>query len=152
MIRNIVWDHLHGYSYPTEVADTDVAFFDPIGVSEAREKAVEAQLGRLLPDVRWDVKNQARVHLWVPEVFGYQVEPLVSTIEGVSTWPETAGAVGVRLSVDDELEVLAPCGLGDLLGMVHRHNPRRVPKWLFRQRLAQKRITERWPLVQVIDK
>lgn len=90
------------------------------------------------------------MHLWFHEVFGYRVEPLVSTADAVSTWPETAVAVAVRLTADDELEVLAPYGLADLLGMVHRRNPRRVPVSLFRQRLAQKRITERWPLVTVI--
>ncbi len=150
-IRNVVWDRLHGYAHPTEVADVDVAFFDLADMSEAREEELEALLGRLLPGVRWDVKNQAGVHLWFHKVFGYQVEPLVSTADGISTWPETATAVAVRLTVADELEVLAPYGLADLLGMVLRRNPRRVPVALFRQRLTQKRVTDRWPLVKVID-
>jgi uncharacterized protein len=124
---------------------------DPVDTSEAREAELEGHLGRLLPGVRWDVKNQAGVHLWFHEVFGYHVEPLVSTEDGVATWPETATAVAVRLTADDDLEVLAPYGLADLLGMVLRRNPRRVPRALFRQRLAQKRITERWPLVKVVD-
>jgi uncharacterized protein len=150
-IRNVIWDHLHGAAVPTEVADLDVAFFDPVDTSEAREAELEGHLGRLLPGVRWDVKNQAGVHLWFHEVFAYHVEPLVSTEDGVATWPETATAVAVRLTAADDLEVLAPYGLADLLGMVLRRNPRRVPMALFRQRLAQKQITERWPLVKVID-
>jgi hypothetical protein len=59
--------------------------------------------------------------------------------------------VAVRLNVVGELQVLSPYGLADLLGMVLRSNPRRVPVALFRKRLTQKRVTDRWPMVKVID-
>jgi hypothetical protein len=44
----------------------------------------------------------------------------------VSTWPETATSIAVRLLANDELHVVAPCGLADLFGMVLRRNPRTV--------------------------
>ncbi|GAB6262514.1 hypothetical protein PSSHI_27580 [Photobacterium sp. R1] len=28
-VRNLVWDHLHGYSPPTPLNDVDVVYFDP---------------------------------------------------------------------------------------------------------------------------
>ena len=150
VIRNIVWDHLHGYQRPTDLADLDVAFFDPLDLSEERERRIEASLQQRLPEVPWQAINQAGVHLWFSKVFGYSVEPLASIEDAVATWPETATAVAVRLSHADRLEVLAPCGLGDLLGMVLRRNPWRISYELFLKRLKSKRIVEKWPRVRVI--
>ena len=74
----------------------------------------------------------------------------MSTADAVATWPETATAVALRLTHDDRLVVEAPCGLGDLLGMVHRRNPRRVSVEEYRRRLATKRIAERWPRATIV--
>jgi hypothetical protein len=84
-------------------------------------------------------------------VHGVDVPPLVSTTDAVATWPETATAVAVRLIGEDQIRVVAPCGLEDLFGIVWRHNPRRAPVGLFRERTRSKRITTRWPRVEIID-
>jgi uncharacterized protein len=68
----------------------------------------------------------------------------------VSTWPETATAVAVRLADDDRLEVVAPFGLADLLGLVHRRNATRVSVEEYRRRIVTKRIAERWPRATVL--
>ncbi|HEY3552557.1 MAG TPA: nucleotidyltransferase family protein, partial [Solirubrobacterales bacterium] len=95
-------------------------------------------------------RNQAAVHLWFPDKFGYDVEPFGSTAEAIASWPETATSVAVRLNEDDDLAVVAPCGLSDLLGMVHRRNPARVTVEEYERRLATKRIGELWPRVTII--
>lgn len=143
-LRNLVWDHLTGLRNPP--ADVDVAFFG--GASQAE---VEACLRGRLPAVPWQAKDQALVHTWYEDVFGYPVEPLTSLDEAIATWPETCTSVAVRLRPDRELDVMAPCGLDDLFGMVVRRNPRRVTVDRYRRRLAEKRITERWPGVTVVD-
>jgi uncharacterized protein len=104
-----------------------------------------------LPDIPWQAKNQAAIHLWYADEFGYAVEPLTSSEDAIGTWPETATSVGVRLLPDDTLLIAAPHGLDDLLNMVLRRNPRRVTVEFFRQRLENKKIREKWPRVQVID-
>jgi uncharacterized protein len=151
VIRNVVWDYLHGFREPTPIADVDVIFFDASDLSSERDQEVQEQLVTLLADVPWEATNQAAVHLWYEDVFGFPVAPFRSSEEAVSTWPETATSVAVRLLANDELHVVAPCGLTDLFGMVLRRNPRRVTREMFHQRLQTKRITEKWPLVQVID-
>jgi hypothetical protein len=45
--------------------------------------------------------------------------------------------------------VIAPLGLEDLFGLRLRRNPRRVTPEIFNQRLASKRISERWPGVTI---
>jgi hypothetical protein len=149
-VRTAVSDRLHGYATPTPLADVDLVFHDAGDLSREREEAVAEALRAVAPDVRWDVKNQAAVHLWYPAKFGYEVEPLRSSADAVGTWPETATAVAVRLTADDRLEVCAPCGLDDLLGLVHRRNPRRVTVAEYERRLVTKRIAERWPRVRIV--
>lgn len=150
-LRDLVWDEMHAGFGPSRVKDVDVAFFDLHDLSPAREKAAEAVLQTHSPDVRWDVKNQAAVHLWYEGRFGVAVEPLTSAADGVGTWPETATAVALRLSADDRLEIVAPCGLDDLIGGMYRRNPRRVTVEEYRRRLQRKDIAQRWPRVRVVD-
>jgi hypothetical protein len=149
-MRNAVWDRLHGYPAPTALADVDVGFFDPADVTPERDRAVEDALRARLGGVPWQAKNQAAVHLWYESRFGYAVEPLSSSADAVGTFPETATAVAVRLWPDDGLTVVAPCGLDDLLGLVHRHNPRRASVEIYERRLTEKRIAERWPRVTIV--
>lgn len=143
-LRNLVWDRLTGRRNPP--ADVDVAFF-----GGARESDVERCLRTRLPSAPWQAKDQALVHTWYERVFGFAVEPLTSLADAVATWPETCTSVAVRLRSDGGLDLFAPCGLEDLFGMVLRRNPRRARVEDFRRRLAQKRITERWPGVTVVD-
>ena len=151
VIRSRVWDHLHGYARATPLSDVDVVFFDPANLRPERDAAVQRDLAARRPDVPWEATNQAAVHHWYPIHFGVAVPPLVSSADGVGTWPETATSVAVRLQPDDSLQIIAPCGLADLLGLVLRRNPRRVSQAFFLQRVHDKRIRERWPRVQIVE-
>ncbi len=150
VIRDRVWDHLHGFARPVASKDVDLAFFDPSSLDSDRERSVQREVAALAPDICWEVTNQAAVHLWYPKVFGVEVEPLTSSADGVATWPETATAVGIRLRGDDRIEVVAPCGLEDLFGLICRRNPRRVTVEQYRHRVENKRIGRRWPRVQIL--
>jgi uncharacterized protein len=149
VLRDLVWDELHDGFDPARVKDVDFAFYDPSDLRRAREAELESALAARLPGVTWDAKNQAAVHLWYRRKFGVSVPRLVSAADGVATWPETATAVAVRLGADAALEVLAPCGLGDLLDGVCRRNPRRVTVEEYRRRLLRKRVAQRWPKVVI---
>lgn len=150
IIRNLMWDHLHGYSQPTPACDVDVAFFDPADLSPERDATVTTQLATLLPTVEWEATNQAAVHLWYAKKFGKEVPPFSSTVEAIATWPETATCTAVRLLPDDSLKIVAPFGLMDLFQMILRRNPARVTEAQFQQRLRDKKILQKWPGVQVV--
>lgn len=149
-VRTAVWDRLHGVNTRTELADVDLAFFDPDDLSERRECEVERQLALVLPELPWEATNQAALHLWYPRKFGYEVEPLSSTAAAVGTWPETAACIGLRLTQDGRLTIEAPLGLEDLFGLIHRRNPARVSIEEYEHRLQSKRISERWPRVKIV--
>ncbi len=151
LIRNLVWDHLHGCTEPHLPRDIDVAFFDPTDLSPEGDTAVTAQLAALLPTVEWEATNQAAVHRWFSAEFGREVPPLHSSAEAIATWPETATCTAVHLLPDDSLHIVAPFGLADLFQMILRRNPARVTQEQFHKRLQDKQIRQKWPLVKVID-
>ena len=142
---------MHRFTRPAPVKDVDLAFFDPVALGGERERSVQRALSAQAPDIAWDVTNQAAVHLWYPEVFGVDVDPLTSTSDAVGTWPETATAIGVRLLSDDSMQVVAPCGLQDLFGLICRRNPRRITREQYRRRVENKRIARRWPRVRILE-
>jgi uncharacterized protein len=151
VIRDRVWDHLHGFTRSTSARDVDVAFFDPSSFGGESERDVQRALIDLAPDISWDVTNQAAVHVWWPEVFGVEINPLSCAADGVAIWPETATAVGVRLLADGSIGVVAPCGLEDLFNLVCRRNPRVVTREQYRRRVENQRVAKRWPRVQILD-
>jgi hypothetical protein len=149
-VRNLVWDALHGHATPSALADIDVAHFDEVDLSAARDAQLQQRLRSMASGLPWEVTNQAGVHLWFEQHFGHPVAPLRSLDEAVASWPEYATAVGVWLDDADGLRVIAPHGLGDLFGMVVRRNPARVSVETYRERVASKRYALRWPRVIVI--
>lgn len=150
-VRNLVWDHLHGFEAPTENTDVDLVYFDPVGPSGEAERALEAALSRQLPDCRWEAVNQAHVHRWLQtQTADRIVPPFRSLKEGVGSWPEVATCVGVTLDEAHGIRVIAPHGLCDLFDMVVRPNPSCVSGKAFAARLAAKRWDVRWPGVTVL--
>jgi uncharacterized protein len=148
-LRNLVWDALHGHTKPSPLPDIDFAYFDASDLSTASEQAVQAELLRRCPGEPWEATNQAAVHLWFEQHFGHAVAPLLSLEEAVASWPEYATSVAVTFDVTGALQVIAPHGLDDLMGLKVRRNPGRVSLDTYRQRVQQKKYTARWPRVQV---
>jgi uncharacterized protein len=141
LIRNAVWDHLHGYRVePVAGSDVDVVYCDPRDASRDRDRAIEARLrsnGR--PDVPWSVHNQARMH--APNGSAAYRD----TEDAIRHWPETATTIAARL-IDDRVDVSAPHGVDDLVGLIVRPTPAFMDKLpVYRSRLASKNWALRWP-------
>jgi hypothetical protein len=145
-VRNRVWDHLHGISPPRAPADIDVLYFDGSDLSKEAEFALEARLGDLMPGLPWQIRNQARMHVWkgLPQH--------KSTSDSMLYWLETVTAVGVRLEPDDALTVIAPLGTDDLLGLRCRPTAfGRTRRDEYEARIASKRWRELWPKVRFLE-
>jgi hypothetical protein len=157
VIRDVVWEQLFGENTvdagtsEVRAKDVDVAFFDEHDLSRARDLLVESELTRHRPDVAWDAKNQAAVHLWYPNRFGVRVPPLASVPEAVATWPEFAVCVAARLCSRGTIEICAPHGLDDLLDGIWRRNPTRITVDEYKRRLARKQPASRWRGVRVLS-
>jgi len=145
-VRNRVWDHLHDISPPREPPDIDVLYYDAADLSKEREVEYERRLDALLPGPLWQVRNQARMHVWK------DVPQHRDTADSMTYWLETVTAVGVRLEADDSLTVIAPLGVDDLVNMHCRPTPfGRMRRHEYEARIAAKRWRELWPKVRFAE-
>ena len=136
-IRSIVFDYLEDTITP--IKDIDVAYFDSTNLSKGDE--YEPVLREQMPDIPWDVKNQASAHLWYCEK---NVPAFRSIEEAISTWPETCTAVAVGSN-----KVYAPHGLEDLFSMIVRHNPVHCTVETYNTRVLTKQYNQRWKSVKI---
>lgn len=152
-VRNPVWDRLFGCTGTGNTAgtaaDVDLVYFDAADTGAGRDHALQARLRARMPELDWEVVNQAGVHHWYEAAYGRAVAPFRSLEQALASWPETATAVGLRLEADDRLTVLAPLGLQDLFDGVLRHNPARSSAAQFQQRVLSKRFLQRWPRLRL---
>ncbi|MBT2332383.1 nucleotidyltransferase family protein [Variovorax paradoxus] len=148
VIRSLVWDILHDFDQRSAVEDVDVVYFDADAGPE-QDADLEHRLHTAMPNLRWEVTNQASVHCWFAATLHQVVAPLESLEEGIATWPEFATCVGVYLNEDGSLGIVAPHGLDDLFELRVRHNPLRADVATYRQRVKEKRFADRWPRLSI---
>lgn len=141
VVRSLVWDTLHHYQVKTQLSDVDVAYYDLTNIDLSCDDEIRKKLCKLRSGVNWDVFNQARAHLMTGE-------SVVSCEEAVSTWPETATCVGVRLEENGDITLYAPYGLTDLFELKLRKGP--VSYELFESRVKEKRWLEKWPKLKLV--
>ena len=146
-IRNRYWDSLYTATSKYSDADIDVVYFDCNDRGKSRDIGYERSLERHMKTGIWQVRNQARMH-----TFGDH-PPFSDLSDALRHWAETATTVGVRLTGDDELKIIAPFGLDDLYGHTLRITPsmKQNDPVGFQNRLAAKGWRMRWPELTVID-
>jgi hypothetical protein len=143
-VRNLVWDHLHGYEHRTPLNDVDVVFFNRADKSSETERFVEEWLQLSYPEANWQVRNQARMHLHNGHA------PYSSTAEAIAHFPEMATCVGIRLNARDQLEICAPHGLEQIWELKLSPNHKSgYPMSVFHDRVRKKQWLERWPNLDV---
>lgn len=149
-IYNNVWNHLTGREPFAGVKDIDVFYFDDSDLSyEAEDKIIQrgASLFAGLP-VPVEIRNQARVHLWAPQKFDCEFEPLNSSAEMLLRFASKTHAVGARLAPDNTLRIVAPFGLDDIFSF------RVVPNHVLDNRATHEkkgaRARAQWPELVVL--
>jgi hypothetical protein len=145
-----IWNLRSGAAPEADIKDYDLFYFDPADLGEAAEQAVQdcvdGVLGRL--GIALEVKNQARVHLWYGQHFGYPYPPLASARDGIDRFLVPATCVGLR-PAPAGWELYAPNGLALLYDGVLTPNPLTDHRPLFRAKAAAYR--ERWPWLSVVE-
>jgi hypothetical protein len=141
-VRNALWDALHGIACGGD-SDVDVAYFDCADVHTERDAEIELRLQAADSATRWDVKNQARMH------HRNGVSPYANMQDAIARWPETATAIAVR-KTSRGIELIAPHGVEDLLGVIARPTPAfRSKTDVVARRIEEKRWRTRWPRLRV---
>lgn len=149
-ITQTVWNYLSDYPLDYGIKDIDFVYYDNINMDYPSENKIITQVKQQYSDLKIeiDVKNQARVHLWYKEHFGYSIEPYQSLEAAINTWPTTATAIGIRMESNNELKVYAPFGLNDLFGKIVRANKAQITKEIFQAKVSK--WLSKWPDITVI--
>ncbi len=141
-VRNAVWDCLHGF-HPgaNPVSDIDVIYFDAARRDPAIDLAIQNGLNDQWNGPPFSVKNQARMHLRNGHA------PYASAVDATRFWLERCTAVGV--SCDGSMQVAAPLGTADLLGLIVRPT---LPEYRerVRQRCEEKGWLRTWPNLRLV--
>lgn len=134
-------DPLHG------LKDIDIVYFNKHenSANEKEQRDKMAKLFSALP-LPVDVINQARVHEWYPEKFGYSIPAYSSTEDGIATWIP-AFSLGVRPH-SNAFHVTAPFGLNDALEMIVRPNKRQITEGIYNKMVA--RLLRDWPTIKIV--
>lgn len=149
-ITQTVWNYLSNYPLDYGIKDIDFVYFDELKLDFESENSVIMQVKQLYSDlgIEIDVKNQARVHLWYKDHFGYSIKPYTSIESAINTWPTTASAVGIRIEKNNEFKVYAPFGLNDLFGKIVRANKAQITKQIYEKKVTS--WLDRWSDLKVI--
>ena len=148
-IAQTVWNYqleldlLHG------ISDFDVVYYDDSDLSAEAEQAFAHNLRTAVAasNINLDVNNQARVHLWYKDYFGYDITPYHSVEEAINSWPTTATSVGVRLE-SGKLKVYAPFGLNDMFGLIVRANKAQITEKIYMDKVHK--WSAKWPSLKII--
>jgi hypothetical protein len=149
-IYQTVWNVLTDRPQGTGINDYDLIYFDATDLSEETESAIEQRVRAALPDLPApvEVRNQARVHLWFEEYFGFPYAPLTSSDEAITRYASSTHCVGLRLLPNDTLDVFVPFGLEDIFAMFIRPNPVLPNKPTHDRKAA--RVKAIWPELTII--
>ncbi|WP_081310463.1 nucleotidyltransferase family protein [Pseudoalteromonas luteoviolacea] len=141
-VRNLVWDALHNLDSPTPLNDVDVIYFDPEEANPDAYIKYESQLVLQMPELNWQVRNQAIMH-------GRNGDSSYkSALDAMSYWPEKETAIAIRQTAESQYECIAAFGVESLLKGDITYNPNR-PREVFDDRVKSKGWLVRWPQLSV---
>ncbi len=141
-VRNLVWDHLHEKQIPSPLNDIDVIYFDPDEVDNEIYLKYESELNLRMPQVKWQVRNQAIMHTRNGD------KPYESIIDAMSYWPEKETAVAIRKTGHQNFECISAFGFESLFDLQVTYNPKRN-RGVFEHRVKSKGWLIQWPMLKV---
>ncbi|MGI9850601.1 nucleotidyltransferase family protein [Vibrio vulnificus] len=136
-VRNLVWDALHGFDVATPLNDVDVIYFAPDEKDLKSCLQYESQLKQLMPEINWQVRNQALMHTRNGDL------PYTSSLDAMSYWPEQETALAIRQVSPGNYECIAAFGYESLFGYCVTHNPKRSRE-TFENRVNSKGWLVKW--------
>ena len=146
-----IWNLRSGRPPGAGIKDYDLFYFDADDLSAGAEDGVGERVQACYRDlgVTVEAKNQARVHTWYADWFGFPYPALEDSCDGIDRFLVTCTCVGLQCGSGDSPRLYAPNGLDGLYGGVLRPNPRCNHRSLFLQKTASYR--RRWDWLQVVD-
>ncbi|GAB6108284.1 nucleotidyltransferase family protein [Fusibacter bizertensis] len=134
-----VWNRLTGKQANYGIGDVDIVYYDLYNNTESDEKEIEQAIKDRISDLPYkiDVKNEARVHLWYRDKFGYDIDPYRSLEDAIDSWPTTSTALGIRRVNKEEWHIYAPFGLNDIFELNLRPNARQITEAIYMNKVQK---------------
>lgn len=153
-VYQTVWNALTDMPHRYGINDYDVCYFDSADLSHESQSKTCARISSLVArklesELNIEAVNQARVHLWFQEHFGFAVPPLEDTTASLPRYACTHHAVAVQLTSNGEMRSLHPFGLDDIFAM--RIQPNRLLPNQETHRAKCARARALWPGVIIED-
>lgn len=148
-LQQSIFNIFHQKPVLSGIKDIDWVYYDRGDLTEEGEAQVIQLVQDIMSDIplRFDIKNQARVHLWYRRKFGYDIQPYSSLEDAIGTWPTTSTAVALTRR-KGQIEIIAPFGLQDLMEMTIRPNKRQITEDIYNAKLD--RWKTHWPQLRII--
>jgi hypothetical protein len=148
-IVQTVWNFQMNYDLTNGISDIDFVYYDSSDMSLETENSITEKIEKEFNElsIKLDINNQARVHLWYKEHFGYDIEPYKSIEDAINSWPTTATSIGVRLD-EQKMKIYSPYGLNDLFGMIVRPNKKQITEEIYLQKVNKWKT--KWPSLTII--
>jgi len=141
-VRNKVWNYLADIERRTvDTSDVDLIYFDPDGNNQISDEKLSIEM-RNKTGIDWEIVNEFYTHT------RDGLSPYVSTEDALSRWPETVTAIAVTLDAGEQLRLVAPYGIHDLVNFIVRKSPKfdggndRIL-----ERVSKKKWQEKWPMI-----
>ena len=118
-----VWNVMTGRATAYGIADYDVFYFDSDTSWEAEDTAIKSFAGLSTTlGVKIEVRNQARVHLWYRDRFGYDYPKLTCATDGIDQFLTRNTKIGLQRRAAGD-HVYAPDGFDDVANLLITPNP-----------------------------
>jgi hypothetical protein len=149
-IAQTVWNAKFGNEPSFGISDIDLVYFDADDLSDEAEQSHALRINHLFRDlqIHIDVKNEARVHLWYGEKFGYPIAPYQSSKGAIDTFPTTATSIGMQPN-ETGLETYAPFGVDDLMNGIVRANKALISKEVYLAKVTK--WCAKWPKLCFVE-
>ncbi len=147
-VNQTIFNYLSDKEIDYGIKDFDIVYFDSDLSYEAEDKIIKDLTKMLEKDkIEFDIKNEARVHLWYNEKHDNKRDAYTSTEDAISKWGATVTCIGIRLE-NDKLITFCPYGLSDVFSMTIRPVKTYFTKELYDSRCQ--RWLKKWPNLNII--
>ncbi len=149
-IRNTVWQVLSHQPIRLN-SDIDVVFFDQ-DRPYSDNLIIQDQLKQRLPQYEWQVKNEVYMNTHNFD----DVSPFTSVADAIGHFVETPTCVGAFLNQREQIELIAPHGVDDLVNFICRpitlYQQDNDYLAIYQQRMADKQWQKQWPQLTIMDR
>lgn len=148
-ISQTVWNILHGFDPEYGIKDYDLVYYDASDISYEGEDRYIQKSKEIFREITGsiEVRNEARVHLWFEDHYGFKIDPYKSVEDAISSWSTTATCIGVRYA-NNKFGVFAPYGLDSVFEMTVKPVKRLFTKEMYENKVN--RWMKLWPKLKII--